>query len=240
MSKRNIVVIFIIVILGITCITTLLLSRTIFKVRNVKITKDFEINKTKLLNYLEIYPLQPIWKYNTKEMTVKLRKQKYLAYAKVTKILPNTIHIKIKEKKPVICIQNNDNTYYLVDREGSIYTKVKNNTFTIPYLIIHDIPEINNTGNINMISTNLIQTITKLKSLYPDIYDILTHIEITRNRAKLVDYIVNFKTLSHSIYLKNSIDVDSIKRSLVCALFLENKNDYNDLLIEHTKNGFAY
>ena len=234
--KKGILFIFIIV-LFFTLLSLIFLGKSIFMVKNVKITKDFEIDKEKLLNYLEVYPIRSIFNYDTKLMEEKLSKHYYLKEYRVSKIYPNTLEIKILMREPLGKIVGKDSGLYNIDKSGVIYQDIGINRESIPLIILEENSNVKNGIKIGGKYEDFLDRLTFIKDKRYDLFLLISQIEVLNHNIYGLDYVISFKTLSNSIYLKNKLDVDSIREGLSCIKYLEEKNDYGKILL-YTNNAF--
>ena len=97
--------------------TDLLALRTIEHVGNDKAT-GWEINT---LGKLE--PGQNVLGLDLKEVAKQIRRHPWVAEVRIRRILPDRLQIEIKEREPVALVSVGE--LYYVDREGTIFKKVK-------------------------------------------------------------------------------------------------------------------
>ena len=235
-AKKGIFFIFII-ILFFTLISFMILGKSIFMLKNVKITKDFDIDKEKLLNYLEVYPIRSIFKYNIRAMEEKLSRHYYLKEYKINKIYPDTLAIKIIIRDPLAKIVGKDGYLYNVDKNGIVFQNLNTGKETNPLIIFDKNENVRNGVRIGGKYEEFFDSLNFIKNIRYDLFVMISQIEVLNRNNYGMDYIISFKTLSNSIYLKNELDVDSIRKGLSCIKYLYEKNDYGEILL-YTDNAF--
>ena len=214
-------------------------GRSIFTVKNVEISKDFEIDREKIIEYLEIYPQRLIWKYDTKLMEQRMSKQFFLEEYRIFKKYPNTIAIKIKIRKPIAKTVGYNSRIYVIDKDGIVFRQAHQKDSIYPLLLYSEREKIKSGIQISGVYKNVIDVLYNLRKTSPDIYNGISQIEIFNSVGYGLNYIINYKTLYQRIYLKNKIDVNSIRRGLSCILFLEDTN-YSVKKLLYTGNGFIF
>jgi cell division septal protein FtsQ len=228
--------------IGIIIVITMIISvlfivNTFFRVRYIEVEKNFDINKEKLFEYLDIKKDKLIFNYDTKLMEEKLSRHYYLSFYKVTKIYPDKLKIEVKMKAPVAKIAGKNGIIFFIDERGIVFQK-----YGIPFdtpLIIYNSTEIKDGMRLNQNIKNVFEVIIYLKDKNRNVYDGISSIEICEKSNDLCDYIVNYRTNNNNFYLKNVINVDLLKEGLVCSLFLSEHSITNKSL-NYTGSGFAY
>jgi hypothetical protein len=235
--KTGIIVIFL--ILFITTVIVLIFSgNKIFTLKYIDIKKDFDLNEEKLIEYLGLYPVKPLWAYNINEIKERLSKQFYLSGYEVNVKYPNSMTIKLYIKKPFFKIAAGSGKIYVTDQEGFIFREYENKDDNIPLVLFKQNSKIKSGIKIGGIYQNMIDELNDLKNNNIQVFDSISQIEVLNNKKYGLDYIVKFKTYDAEVYLKNKIDVDSIIRGLACVLFV-NKKEYSYNRLYYSENGFA-
>jgi hypothetical protein len=211
-------------------------AKDAFIVKNVNIEKNFPVNNRKLLEYLGINRNRFIWNYDIGEMETKLSKDKNLAYYKIEKKYPDSIEITLHVRTPLANISGTNGLVFFIDSEGAIFNKYDIN-YHIPLIIFNK--NINLSFNSHNGIADVLNNLNNLKENEKKLYDSITQIEIYEKNDGLSDFIVNYRTINNRIYLKNSINVDLLKKGLVCALYLT-ECGLNDRDIEYSGAGFVF
>ena len=238
MKRGRLFIIILFTLLALALVIIFFAGSSIFIVKNVEISKNFKIDKEKILQYLEIYPLRPIWKYNTAIMQEKMSKHFYLEEYKIYKKYPNTLAIEIKIRKPIAKIVGADGEIYVVDKEGIIFRRILKRDNIYPLIMLEEREKIKIGIKIKGVYRNIIDILSTCKKEAPDLYNAISQIEIAINKKYGVDCVINYRTFYQQIYLKNRIDVDGIRRGLSCILYMENSNQYYKKLL-YTGKGFV-
>ena len=129
-----------------------------------------------------------------------------------------------------------DGDVFFIDEKGAVFNK---------YAINHHVPLIILNKNINLgISKeygveSVIGNLNRLKSYDRSLYDSISQVQIFVKKDGLCDFIINYRTINNDIYLKNSINVDLLKRGLVCALYLA-ENGQSNRHILYSGAGFVF
>ena len=226
----------------ITCFVILLVllviyfGKDIFIVKNVNIEKNFNIDNKKLLEYLGITRDKFIWSYNTSEMENKLSKDINLSYYKVTANYPDSIIIKLYIREPVANISGYNGKVYFIDDKGAVFSKYDIN-YHIPLIIFNKNISLGHNTQNGIIE--VVNNLRVLKNGNKGLYDSISQIEIKLKNDGLCDFVVNYKTINNRIYLKNSINVDLLKRGLVCALYLA-ENGLSGRDVQYSGAGFVF
>jgi len=239
-KKTNIFLFFIPFILLIITILILLAFFIPFKLKNVTIKKinyDFYINNNKFLEYLNIKPGFSIWSYKTDLIKEKINKLYYISNSNVYKKFPNSIVIELKIRDPIAKISGYDSEVYLIDRDGRIYRDAFKSYQNIP-VVIYDIKDDIKPGVVlKDRSKEILETLDRLKNDFKNIYSSISQIQVSKNKYYGFNYVINYKTYNYRIYLKNFINVDSIKRGLALVIYLNNKG-YDNRNAYYAENGF--
>ncbi len=240
-KKGNIFTFFISFILIAVVILISLAFFIPFKLKNVtikKINHDFYINNDRFLEYLNIKPGFSIWSYKTNLIKEKINKLYYISDANVYKRFPNSIVIELKIREPIAKITGNDSEIYLIDRSGYIYRDAFKSFQNIPVIIYEKNENIKPGIVLTGDYMEILDLLDKLKKEFQNIYSSLSQIEINLNKYFGVNYVINYKTYNYRIYLKNFINVDSIKRGLALVIYLNNKG-YDNGKAYYAENGFV-
>lgn len=127
-----------------------------FVVKNINISG---ISKKKLVilnNELGINKKDSIFKLSTNEIYQNIICHNFVKSAIVKKNLPNTINIKITEKKPIAIFQNNGK-FFLIDAGGSYIEEILFKSYNLPIVV----------GNeANLQAKNIIDKISKFKTIF--------------------------------------------------------------------------
>ena len=213
-------------------------GKYIVTLKYVKFEADFDLDKKKLLQYLEIESDKGVLNYNVDSMKEKLSKLLYLKSYDVYLRNPNTLVINLQIRRPVAKVVGENNNLYFIDETGFVYREVQNDYEKTPTLIFSGGADKIKIGVI--ISgkyKNLLYELTLLKSNYSDIYDSISQFEVFGDAKDDVIYKIYFKTINHCIYLKNIINVDCISKGLAGAMYFD-KINRNDKKLFYTKNAF--
>ncbi len=210
---------------------------SIFTLKNIEISKDFDFNNEKIINFLELYPLKLIWTYDKNILFGRLSKLYYLENYKIDIIYPNTIRLELKIRKPVSRIVGSNGKILVIDKFGVIFRLADEND-NIPVLIYKKRNNINLGIKFKDKYLNLLEVLNNIKDNYEDIYSSISQIDIF-NDDFVFDYSISYKTLQQRLYLKNQINVDSLRRGLACVLILE-KRGLNTDILRASDNMFIY
>jgi|GEM_PF-1582787 len=213
------------------------LGNSFFKVKSVEIYKDFVIDNNKIIRYLNIYPAKPIWKYNIRKMNEKLSILYYLKEFEIKKKYPNTLIIKLIVRQPIARIVGKEGKIFLLDINRVIFQEVNNKNNDLPLILINSSDFFKNGIIIDIKYSDLLNVLYKLKKDNIKIYNSISQISCEVTNSNL-NYSLMFRTFNQRIHLKNSINVDSIKKGLSCILYLSEKG-YFDVDLIYNKNGFV-
>ncbi|MBN2547012.1 MAG: FtsQ-type POTRA domain-containing protein [Spirochaetes bacterium] len=239
-KRTNIFLFFITFILIISIILVLLALFIPFKLKNVTIKKinyDFYINNDKFLEYLNIKPGISIWSYKTALIKEKIDKLYYISNSNVYKRFPNSIVIEIKIREPIAKLSGYDSEIFLIDIEGYVYRDAFKSFQSIPVIIFDNKDDIKPGIVLKGKSREILEILDKLKSNFKNIYSSISQIEVSKNKYFGFNYVINYKTYNYRIYLKNFINVDSIKRGLAFVIYMNSK-DYDSRKAYYAEKGF--
>ena len=127
-----------VIIIGIILVSFLgfvFLGYYILTLKNVKFYADFDVDKNKLFEYLEIKKDKSILSYDTGLMKEKLSKLLYLKNYDVSMKFPNTLVIFLKARKPLAKVIGIDNKLYFIDESGMVYKEALNDFEKNPTII---------------------------------------------------------------------------------------------------------
>lgn len=99
-----------------------LTSRVGFVLENVIIEGEQNLEEDAVLKLLNAAKDTPIFSINLSDVRNKLMKNRWIKEVSVARRLPNTIHIKLLERKPIAIWQIN-NRLFLIDNEGFEITR---------------------------------------------------------------------------------------------------------------------
>lgn len=238
MKKKGFIFLIMLMFIVLAGFIMFFLSRSLLQIKNIELVKNFELDKQKIIDYLGIYPIRPIWKYNTKSMEEKLSKQFFLQEYKVYKKYPNTLVVKIMMREPVANMVDKKGNIFAVDKEGVIFRKSINTDNIYPLLIYADRSKIKIGIEVAGKSKEVIETLRELKNKNKNVYNSISQIEIMPDNVYGQNYILNFRTSSQRLYIRNKIGIDPIIRALACVIYLnDRKFGYKRLL--YTNTAFA-
>ncbi len=107
-----------IVLLFILLLVFIIVFKTnIFNINNIIITNNQKIDDTTIKSYSGIDIGDNIFKINLKDAQEKIENNSYIKEAKIKRILPNKVHIDIKERKTIAAV-NYMGIYFLIDDES--------------------------------------------------------------------------------------------------------------------------
>ena len=92
-------------------------SNTFFKLEKLKLDGRVRSNKTKILSSLSLELNSPILKINLEKIKKNILSVPWIKSAKVSRKLPNEIHIFIEEYEPA-AIWENKNEVLILDKDG--------------------------------------------------------------------------------------------------------------------------
>ena len=236
-KKSNYFLIVIPLILFIVLTVFLLTGKNTFILKKVKFSSDFDVDRDRLFNYLGVYPKKVLMNYNISDMNKKLDKLSYLKSYKVSKEYPDTLVIMLYIKKAVAKIPGENGKLFLVDETGNIFKEALNNYTENPTLIFSGNAKIKTGMSLNGKFFTMFNELALLNKKFDSLYSSISQIEVFELKNQPVVYKIYFKTSSNSVYLKNSINVDSINKGLSACLYFENKNIKNRKLY-YTNNAF--
>jgi Cell division septal protein len=99
-------------------------SNTFFKLEKLKLDGRVRSNKTKILSSLSLELNSPILKINLEKIKKNILSVPWIKSAKVSRKLPNEIHIFIEEYEPA-AIWENKNEVLILDKDGYHIEKIQ-------------------------------------------------------------------------------------------------------------------
>lgn len=153
--------------------------------------------KTQKLIYENIGILKgdSIFKLPAQEIFFNVSKVNWIKSVSIQKILPNTINIKVKERKPIAIFQH-DQDSDLIDEDGVFIEKIKNRISGIPIISGEN-------ANVN------VKYILGLIAKYNDLQDNLESLTYIRERRWNI-VVRSVKVLLPETEIENALDVLSI------------------------------
>lgn len=141
------------------------LNDDLFKIANINIDGDYFMSEFDIVNNLENLKSQNIWYVDVKKIEKIIEKDIRIKTIKIKKILPDTIDVKIEERKPCVYILL-EGRIYIANEKGVIFG-YRNESIKkeIPLLSIKNEKEIEYLINVIDLIKNL-----KLKNLISEIY----------------------------------------------------------------------
>lgn len=104
----------------------------VFQIQEIRISGNEKVEKTNIENLIQnqiisnfkFLKTKSIWLINLKKINNSLLENfPQIAKVNLKRKFPNTLEVKIEEKKPIAIFCQNDN-YFLIDEEGVVYEKV--------------------------------------------------------------------------------------------------------------------
>ena len=112
-----------------------------FKVQEVIVQGRINTQQQDLLKTLKINRGDPIFAIDLQQARFQLEKLEWVRQATVIRRLPDLVHIKIEERRPIAIWQRN-NQFYLVDEDGTaILTKDHRNYGVLPLIVGEGAPQ---------------------------------------------------------------------------------------------------
>lgn len=106
-----------------------------FSLKKVEVLDNDILSKSEIINLSNIKLEKNIFDYNKKDIKNNIIKNPYIEDVSVTRKIPSTIVIHIKEKE-ILAALNQDENYYYIDNKGNLIgnidkSKIKDNTLII-------------------------------------------------------------------------------------------------------------
>lgn len=119
-KKRKIRLIIFILVAIITGIIVYLLNSQTFKVKNIDVTGNLQLDKQKIIEQSEIKLGSSIFSNINIIAKVRIKQNGYIEDAVVTKKMPDTIKINVKERVAKFQIRTESEYYIYIDEQGYI------------------------------------------------------------------------------------------------------------------------
>ena len=107
-----------ILILAIVAVIAIMIS-PIFNIKNINVKNNNKLSQDQIISLSEVKINDNIFKYSKKNIITKIKENAYVENVKISRILPDTIQIEIKERNPKLMILYG-NAYVYVNSQGYI------------------------------------------------------------------------------------------------------------------------
>ncbi len=118
-KRKSRLIFFIILIIIVSSVTYLMNSQT-FKIKNIEVTGNSQLDKKEIIEQSEIKLGDSIFSNINIITKVKIKQNGYIEDAVVTKKMPDTIKIEVKERKASFQIKTENDYYIYIDEQGYI------------------------------------------------------------------------------------------------------------------------
>ena len=201
-KKRLIIFILLAIILG-----TILyfLNSPTFKIKNVEVTGNAQLDSEKIIEQSEIKIGESIFANFNIITKVKVKQNRYIEDAIVTKEMPNTIKIEVTERKASFQIETENGYYIYIDEQGYImdYSQEPKELVTITGMRITE-ENIDKKKRLEGDELNIkLENILHIKEETSkiEIYDKISKIQVEN------EYILNLDSLNLTINLGNATNL---------------------------------
>lgn len=116
-KARLVALVLILIIFG---VTTYLLESPTFKIKNIEITGNSQLDNNKIIEQSGIELGKSIFTSFNIVTKVKIKQNGYVEDAKVTKKMPDTIKIEVKERSAIFQVKTENDIYIYIDEQGYI------------------------------------------------------------------------------------------------------------------------
>jgi hypothetical protein len=233
--KRISLLLFILMFIFIL-LTAFFLLKDMFIVTNINVERNFDLDNKKLIEFLGITEKKYIWQYDVSDMENKLSKDVNLLNYSITKKYPDSLLIKLEIRIPLASIKGKDGNLFFIDMDGMVFSRYKIN-YRIPMIVYNKEISYGKEDEINIKDT--LDSLNLAKENEKSTYYSISEIEIIKENSNLSDFIVIFGKNNNRIYLKNYINVDLLKKGLICSIYL-NENEISDRNVFYSGSGFVY
>ena len=218
-SKNKIVCILVIIIIFIA--TPMFLLSGVFNIQEVNIFGNNKYLNSEIENSALIKIQENMFKISISEVKNRIESMPYIDSAEVTRVLPSTISIKVKERQAILQIEY-INSFVYIDSQGYIL-EISDEKAELPVLLgASKLNEILNVGNRlleeDLVKLNIIIKIIEVATnneVYSKISSI--NIEDTKN------YILFMENSTKEVYLGNCSELNT--RILLLKEVLEKEKD---------------
>lgn len=209
-KKLRILKIFAFIIIA-TVLVILLLSSSLFNINTIEVEGNSKLSDEKVISISSIELYTNIFNFSKSKIQSKLKENSYIETAEISRKLPSTVVITIKERVPTYMLQFAD-SYVYINNQGYMLD-ISNEKLEIPILtgFTTDLSNIKAGNRINSEDLNKMSMVIRISQTLSNngLAEILSKIDMSDEK----DYILFFDSEGKKVHLGNGSDLST---KIVC------------------------
>ena len=234
-KKRKRISFFIKAILLITIFIGMLfflLTSPLFNILEIKVENNNKITTEEIINLSEIQLGDNTFKINSRSVINKIKQNPYIEEVKISRDLPSTIHIKVKERKTTYILAINESEYAYINNQGYIL-EVNSQPLDLPHIINYKTEDF--TAGARLCNEDLEKLEVVLRIMETanshDIGKLITEIDI----ASKSDFKIRLESEKKTVYLGDASDINT-KMLYIKANLEDEKGVEGELFMDGKRN----
>lgn len=210
----------IILILG---VSVLLLSSSLFDIKNIEISGNNKLSDKKIISLSSLELYTNIFKFRKNEIKENLKENAYIEEVKITRKYPNSVNIEIVEREPRYMLQFAD-SYVYINNQGYMLD-ISNEKLDIPILVgfTTDLSNIKAGNRINVDDLKKMNNVIKIydSATANELNELITKIDISNSK----NYTIELETKGKIVYLGDCEDYADLKNRMLYLKALLEQSD---------------
>ena len=204
-AKNGVKIIFTIILWII--ISILLLCSSIFDIRNIEVTGNLKNSSEKIVSFSGLKLHTNIFKFNKILVKEKIKENPYIENVEITRKLPSTVQINIKEREAKYMLQFAD-SYVYINNQGYML-EISNEKLNVPILIgfTTDLSNIKAGNRINVTDLNKMNMVIKIYETAKsnELGELITKIDISNEK----NYAIILENEGKTVYLGDCSELNT-------------------------------
>lgn len=206
LHKRKVMKFFMLIVIIIIALI-ILLSSSLFDLKNIYVEGNEKISDEAIISLSGLNLYENIFKVNKNSVIDKIKENAYIENAEISRKLPSTIEISIKERKVNYMLEY-ANSYAYINNQGYIL-EITNEKLDVPILIGYD-TDLSTTTPGNRMDIEDLKKMDTVIRIYEtaksnEIGSLITKINISDSK----DYILILDTEGKTVHLGECVDLNT-------------------------------
>ena len=195
-----------------------------FNIQEIKVQGNSKVTTTNIINLSRIKIGQNIFQNNKNKIRDYIKENQYIENVEIKRILPGTINLIVKERKPEYQVKL-ISSYIYIDKQGNILENAQSQENAIVLEGLETSEEnLINGKKLDKIDVDKLNDLSKIKEILSQIDD-LELSEIKINIKKENDFIIYLKKENKKIYIGDSSNLSN--KALYIKKILENEKEHS-------------
>lgn len=203
-KKKVKIIFFMIVLIG---LLIFILSSPLFNIKNIEVKGNSELSKEKIIGISTLHLNSNIFKFNNMIVKEKLKENAYIESVEVTRKLPSTVQIAVKEREAKYMLQFAD-SYVYINNQGYML-EISNERLNLPILIgfTTDLSNIKAGNRIDVADLKKMDMVIKIYEAARSngLGELVTKIDISNDK----NYAIILETEGKKVYLGDCSELNT-------------------------------